>query len=62
LSIPSARLDLTVTPYLEDQEVLLSFTYWEGSVEVEGTLNGAPVTGEGYAELTGYSGSMQGQF
>jgi predicted secreted hydrolase len=51
-----------VTPLLADQENRLSFTYWEGAVDVTGTANGQPVTGRGYVELTGYAGSMQGQF
>jgi predicted secreted hydrolase len=62
VTVPSAGLDLMVTPHLEDQEMLLSFTYWEGAVEVTGMANGAPVSGNGYVELTGYAGSMQGQF
>jgi predicted secreted hydrolase len=28
--------------------------YWEGSVSIEGTRAGRPVTGQGYVELTGY--------
>jgi len=62
VTVPSAGLDLTVAPYLDDQEMLLSFTYWEGAASVEGTAGGQPVTGDGYVELTGYAGSMQGQF
>ena len=31
--------------------------YWEGPVAVRGT-----VAGRGYAELTGYAGSMDGRF
>ena len=31
-------------------------TYWEGPVELRGST-----TGRGYAELTGYSGSMGGR-
>jgi predicted secreted hydrolase len=62
VTVPSAGLDLTVTPLLADQENRLSFTYWEGAVDVTGTSNGQLVTGRGYVELTGYAGSMQGQF
>ena len=46
IAVPSAQLDLTVTPYLDDQEMLLSYTYWEGAVQVEGTRAGAPVAGK----------------
>ncbi len=62
VAVPSAQLDLTLTPYLDDQEMLLSYTYWEGAVKIEGTHAGAPVAGNGYVELTGYAGSMAGQF
>ena len=62
LTVPSARARLVVTPKLADQEMAVSFTYWEGAVDVSGTLNGIEVAGSGYVELTGYAGSMQGQF
>lgn len=51
-------LNFTVIPLMPDQE--LSDTqpvYWEGAVQVSGD-----VTGYGYAELTGYSESMQNRF
>lgn len=54
LRIPSEGLDLTVAPLLADQELDVSFRYWEGAVAVTGTHRGAPVTGQGYVELTGY--------
>jgi predicted secreted hydrolase len=53
--IPSEGLDLTVTPLLADQELDVSFRYWEGAVAVEGTRRGARVSGQGYVELTGYA-------
>ena len=62
VTVPSADLRLTVTPWLADQEMDVSQTYWEGAVKAEGTRNGQPVAGNGYVELTGYAGSMQGQF
>ncbi len=52
--IPSAHLDLYISPLVADQEMPLAHTYWEGAVQLEGTSNGAPVTGSGYVELTGY--------
>lgn len=57
LSAPSANLDLELTPYVADQEMRLSFTYWEGAVKIVGTSNGASVAGSGYVELTGYAGA-----
>jgi predicted secreted hydrolase len=62
LDIPSAGISLTAEPYLADQEIDLSFTYWEGAIKIEGIINGQNVSGSGYAELTGYAGSMAGEF
>ena len=62
LAVPKAGLDLTITPRLADQEMQVSYVYWEGAVAAEGTAGGAPVAGSGYVELTGYAGTMEGQF
>jgi predicted secreted hydrolase len=53
---------LTIEPYLADQELNVSFTYWEGAVRLSGQHGGVAVRGDGYVELTGYAASMQGQF
>lgn len=55
IRIPADGLDLEVRPVLPDQELDVSFRYWEGTVEVEGTHRGRPVRGRGYVELTGYA-------
>jgi len=57
LEVPSARLDLVLTPLLQDQEVVLSFHYWEGAVSARSD-NGP--SGRGYLELTGYDGAALG--
>jgi predicted secreted hydrolase len=62
VSLPSEQLSLTIKPYLADQELNVSFIYWEGAVQISGQAGGKPVTGSGYVELTGYARSMQGQF
>ncbi len=62
LTIPKLDLSLDVTPYVADQEMQVSYVYWEGAVRVAGNAGGQPVSGNGYVELTGYAGSMQGQF
>jgi predicted secreted hydrolase len=62
VDVPSEGLSLQVKPRLADQELRVSFTYWEGAVAVEGTRSGIPVSGSGYVELTGYAESMQGRF
>lgn len=55
IRVPSAELDLEVRPLLADQELDVSFRYWEGAVAVAGTRRGEPVNGRGYVELTGYT-------
>ena len=50
----AAAFDLAVRPLLADQELRLSFRYWEGAVTARGTHGGRPVTARGYVELTGY--------
>ncbi len=62
LEVPALALTLDVTPCLADQELRVSYVYWEGAVRVSGARDGVAVQGQGYVELTGYAGSMQGQF
>jgi predicted secreted hydrolase len=62
VTVPSQKLELTVQPWISNQELNVSYTYWEGAVQVRGTSDGKAVTGNGYVELTGYLKSMQGQF
>lgn len=54
LAVPSEDLELTVTPWIPNQELNLTFRYWEGAVDVEGEGPDGAVTGRGYVELTGY--------
>jgi predicted secreted hydrolase len=62
LQVPSANFELTISPYLADQEMNVSFAYWEGAVRLSGLVAGQLVTGNGYVELTGYAGSLGGRF
>lgn len=62
ITIPSQDLSLQVVPLQPDQELNLTYTYWEGAVEVRGEYKGRPVAGKGYVELTGYAGSFAGEF
>jgi predicted secreted hydrolase len=56
IEIPEQRLDLNVSPIVNDQELTLGrLTYWEGAVEV----NGDGIIGRGYLELTGYAGPLK---
>jgi predicted secreted hydrolase len=60
--VPAADLTLSIEPYLADQELNVSYAYWEGAVRISGERAGRAVSGSGYVELTGYTGSMGGQF
>ena len=55
VTIPSANIQVTLKPYIADQEMHISIVYWEGAVNVSGTSNGAGVKGNGYVEMTGYA-------
>ncbi len=61
LQVPSADIELEVRPLLEAAELdgtaTTGVVYWEGPVAATGST-----TGEGYAELTGYAGSLEGRF
>ncbi len=55
IAIPSADIQLTLEPYMADQEMNLSLVYWEGAVKINGKSNGASVNSSGYVEMTGYA-------
>ena len=55
VDLPAQDATLNVKPLLPDQEMDVSFVYWEGAVDVTGTWGSSPVRGQGYVELTGYS-------
>jgi predicted secreted hydrolase len=59
-----ADLDLTlqIAPRMADQELRLSFTYWEGAVQISGSQGGKEIRGSGYIELTGYGQSLENAF
>ena len=62
VSVPSQKIELTVTTPMPDQELSLErstgIAYWEGMIDVAGTAAGTPVVGSGYLEMTGYHGSL----
>lgn len=62
IEIPSQNISLEIKPYLKDQEMNLAYIYWEGAVFVSGEQDGKTVAGNGYVEMTGYAGSMAGEF
>lgn len=61
ITVPSVGLELTGRPQMANQELNVSTVYWEGAVDFTGMLDGAPVNAEGYIEMTGYAGSMEGR-
>jgi predicted secreted hydrolase len=61
MEIPRLNIDLEVSTPLKNQELALpSLAYWEGLIHAAGSAGGAPVTGHGYLELTGYSAALTG--
>ncbi|MDP3227906.1 MAG: lipocalin-like domain-containing protein [Acidovorax sp.] len=66
ITIPGPGYHLTLTPTLPDQEIRAQnparITYWEGQVNIQGYKNRQPITGQGYTELTGYAGGLEGWF
>ncbi len=57
LTVPGERMEVEIVPLVPDQELPLTFRYWEGAVRVSGTRRGKGVEGVGYVELTGYADS-----
>ena len=59
VAVPSLHLALTLTPLLNDQELITrgstQVTYWEGAVDVAGSFGNTAVSGSGYVEMTGYA-------
>ncbi|MEM7534336.1 MAG: lipocalin-like domain-containing protein [Chloroflexota bacterium] len=47
-------IDLEVKTMIPDQEMKVSFVYYEGAIDINGTVAGEAVEGRGYVELTGY--------
>jgi predicted secreted hydrolase len=61
LRIPKLNLDLDVSAAMDGQELVLRpISYWEGSVQANGTREGKAVQGRGYLEMTGYAGGLVG--
>ena len=59
ISNSGSDCNLQVRPWMADQELHFpAVTYWEGAVRFEGTCKGEPVRGNGFVELTGYTGNL----
>lgn len=59
---PAQELELELIPLVRDQEMTMSFVYWEGAVTAAGTQGGVPIGGRGYVELTGYGSRAEGKY
>lgn len=59
VQVPSASIDVKLTPVLTDQELVLRTTpsYWEGAVDARDART-SRLRGQGYVELTGYAERM----
>lgn len=58
VKIPSARVDLQVEAAFDDQEFITLISkpsFWEGRVNVTGTVGGRPVSGLGFIERSGFA-------
>jgi predicted secreted hydrolase len=59
ITVPEFEWDIELVPSMPDQELDTTAStgviYWEGEVEVTGTIGGDNLTGLGYVELTGYA-------
>ncbi len=59
VSVPSQRLNFSVTPAFQNQELFTKgstgVAYWEGSAIAQGSRYGKPITGQAYVEMTGYA-------
>ena len=62
IAVPRVDLQLQIRPLLPNQEMNLSYAYWEGAVEVTGTTSGSFISGAGFVEMTGYANSIGGEF
>jgi predicted secreted hydrolase len=64
IDLPRFALRLNVKAAFDNQELKTTestaVTYWEGSVDVEGTNGESKIKGRGYLEMTGYSGQNMG--
>ena len=63
VTIPAEGIELAIVPEFTDQELITNrstrVTYWEGAVQVNGTMRNKPIRGAGYVEMTGYAGKLK---
>ena len=62
VAVPAADVTLDIIPAFPNQELVTNrstrVTYWEGTVQISGTVRNKTVVGSGYVEMTGYAGKL----
>ncbi len=59
VNVPKYNIEFAMTPLIRDQEMEVRFIYYEGAITIKGTMDGAPINGRGYVELTGYGEQLK---
>lgn len=62
IELSDQNFKLTFTDKIPNQEINLSYTYWEGTVTVKGIYQDEEIHGVGFEKLIGYADSMEGEF
>jgi predicted secreted hydrolase len=66
IRVPTSDIELLVKPLVAAQELITEgstgIVYWEGAVAGQGKSAGRDVNCEGYVEMTGYAGALDGLF
>ena len=67
ITLPREKMTLTVAPTVANQELRpartgANLSYWEGSVQANGTGNGRRISAVGYLEMTGYASAFGQSF
>jgi predicted secreted hydrolase len=57
MEIPGQNVRLELATLFDDQEMDVSVRYYEGTLDVDGTMNGEEISGQGFIEMTGYDES-----
>ena len=62
ITVPGEEIELEIAPELREQELITNrstrVTYWEGAVQISGSVKNKAVRGAGYVEMTGYAGKV----
>jgi predicted secreted hydrolase len=63
VTVPSEQIELQIKPPFAEQELITNrstrVTYWEGAVDINGTVGKERIAGAGYVEMTGYAGKVK---